>query len=181
MTTILIGNFSIEKSIEILERTPIVLSQLLNGLSADWTTENEGGETWSAYDVIGHLIQGEKTDWMVRLELILSTDPDKHFAPFNRFAQFENSRGKSLQQLLEEFKEKRMSNLQKLRALNITSNDLNKKGIHPTFGEVTLSQLISTWVVHDLDHLSQISRVMAKQYKEEVGPWIEFLKVLRVS
>lgn len=174
-------NFSLVKSIEILERTPNVLSQLLNGLSSDWTSVNEGGETWSAYDVVGHLIHGDQTDWMVRIELILSEKEDKRFVPFDRFAQFENSKGKSLNQLLDEFKLIRNSNLEKLKGLNITEIDLTKKGIHPTFGEVTLSQLISTWVVHDLDHLSQISRVMAKQYKAEVGPWIEFLKILRVS
>lgn len=174
-------NLSLGKSIEILERTPVVLSQLLNGLSPDWTSLNEGGETWSAYDVIGHLIHGDQTDWMHRIEIILSDKHDKRFVPFDRFAQFENSKGKSLNQLLEEFKIIRKSNLEKLKGLSITESDLIKKGIHPTFGEVTLSQLIATWVVHDLDHLSQISRVMAKQYKEEVGPWIEFLKILSVS
>ena len=173
-------NFSLQKSFEILERTPSVLSQLLNGLSSDWTSVNEGGETWSAYDVIGHLIHGDQTDWIVRIELILSDKVDKRFVPFNRVAQFESSKGKSLNQLLEEFKLIRMSNLKKLKTLNIKDSDLTKKGIHPTFGEVTLVQHISTWVVHDLDHLSQISRVMAKQYNDEVGPWIDFLKILRV-
>lgn len=172
--------FAIHKSIEILERTPKVLYHLLNDISSDWTSNNEGGETWSAYDVIGHLIHGDKTDWMARAELIMSGNAVKRFEPFDRFAQFENSKGKTLTQLLKEFKDVRDTSVKKLRELNITEKDLNKTGLHPTFGAVTLSQLLSTWVVHDLDHISQISRVMAKQYKEQVGPWIEFLKVLRL-
>jgi hypothetical protein len=173
--------FSLEKSIEILERTPITLDNLLNSLSNEWTSNNEGGETWSVFDVLGHLIHGDKTDWMVRAELILSTQADKKFKPFDRFAQFETSKGKTLNELLREFKEIRKSNILRLRQLGITDHDLIKKGIHPVFGEVTLSQLLATWVVHDLDHVSQIARVMAKQYKDEVGPWIEFLKILRQS
>lgn len=172
-------NFSITKSIEVLERTPVVLQHLLSNLSPSWTTQNEGHETWNAYDVIGHLIHGEKTDWLVRAELILSNHSEKIFKPFDRFAQFENSKGKTIQELLLEFKQVRNENITKLRALNLSESDLVKKGVHPTFGEVTLQQLIATWVVHDLDHLSQISRVMAKHYEEEVGPWIEFLKILR--
>ncbi|MBA2407790.1 MAG: DinB family protein [Chitinophagales bacterium] len=170
--------FSVTKSIEILERTPETLRHLLDTISRDWTSNNEGEQTWSAYDVIGHLIHGDKTDWLTRTELILSNKVDKEFKPFDRFAQFENNKGKSLTQLLTEFKEIRIANIEKLRKLNISASDLNKTGIHPTFGKVTLSQLLSTWVVHDLDHISQISRVMAKQYKNEVGPWIEFLKIL---
>jgi hypothetical protein len=170
--------FSVTKSIEILERTPETLRHLLDTISRDWTSTNEGEQTWSAYDVIGHLIHGDKTDWLTRTELILSNKVDKEFKPFDRFAQFENNKGKSLTQLLTEFKEIRIANIEKLRKLNISASDLNKTGIHPTFGKVTLSQLLSTWVVHDLDHISQISRVMAKQYKNEVGPWIEFLKIL---
>lgn len=173
-------NFNSDKSIEILERTPTVLSLMLDGISADWTTNNEGAETWSAYDVIGHLIHGEKTDWMPRAELILSDNTNKNFIPFNRFAQFEESKSKTLKQLLNEFKLLREQNIAKLHSVKITDEDLQKKGIHPAFGEVTLSQLLSTWVVHDLDHIVQISRVMAKQYKEAVGPWVEYLKVLRI-
>jgi len=170
--------FSVTESIEILERTPETLRQLLENISENWTSNNEGGQTWSAYDVVGHLIHGDKTDWMTRTEIILSGNVDKKFKHFDRFAQFENNKGKSLTQLLNEFKEIRIANIEKLRNLNISARDLNKTGIHPTFGQVTLSQLLSTWVVHDLDHISQISRVMAKQYKNEVGPWIEFLKIL---
>jgi uncharacterized damage-inducible protein DinB len=172
-------NFTLEKSIQILERTPNVLAAMLQNISTDWTANNEGGESWSAYDIIGHLIHGEETDWIQRAEIILSKNPDKKFKKFDRFAQFEESKNKSLAQLLSEFKKLRAKNVQTLRSLNITDKDLQAKGIHPFFGEVSLSQLLSTWVVHDLNHIAQISRVMAKQYKEEVGPWIEYLKILR--
>lgn len=172
-------NFSLPNSLEILERTPEVLSHLLRGLSDEWTTANEGENTWSAYDVVGHLIHGEQTDWLVRAELILSDRVDKRFEPFDRFAQFEASRGKSLNQLLDEFKTVRAANVAKLRGLALSDQDLTKTGLHPTFGEVTLKQLLATWVVHDLDHLAQIARVMARQYKDQVGPWVEFLKIVR--
>lgn len=171
--------YTVEKSIEILERTPVVLNTLLQNISTDWTSNNEGGDSWSAYDIIGHLIHGEKTDWMPRLEIILSENPDKRFIPFNRFAQFEESKGKSLQNLLDEFKILREKNIGQLRSKNITIQNLEQIGIHPAFGEVTLSQLLATWVVHDLNHIAQISRVMAKQYKEAVGPWIEYLGILQ--
>lgn len=172
--------FDLDKSIEILERTPFVLESLLNGISDDWTTTNEGPDTWSPYDVIGHLIHGEKTDWIARLEIVLSDGPNKTFAKFDRFAQFEESQGKTLDELLTEFKAIRNHNIARLRSKQITLSDLNRTAIHPMFGEVTLAQLLSTWVAHDLDHIFQIARVMAKQYKSEVGPWVEYLKILRV-
>lgn len=172
-------NFSLSKSIEILEKTPAVLIQLTKGLSEEWILNNEGVDTWSVFDVIGHLIHGEKTDWMKRIEIILNENSDKHFYPFDRFAQFDASKGKSLEALLEEFKEARELNLEKLNKVDLSNEDYSKTGIHPAFGVVTLSQLISTWVVHDLDHISQISRIMAKQYKEQTGPWIEYLKILK--
>jgi len=175
--------FDLNKSIEILERTPGVIKELLSGVSDDWSMQNEGKkgeeETWSPYDVLGHLIHGETTDWMGRTEIILSDNPDKNFPPFDRFAQFEESKGKSLKDLIGEFMAIRIYNLEKLKSKNITEADLDKKGIHPKFGEVTLRQLISTWVVHDLNHLAQISRVMAYQYKDEVGPWREYLRILK--
>jgi DinB superfamily len=171
--------FTIERSIEILERTPDVLHCMLQSISTDWTSPNEGGETWSVYDIIGHLIHGEKTDWIVRMEIILSDDPDKKFVPFDRFAQFVNSKGKSLSQLLDEFKVLRAKGIEQLRSKNITQEDLDKKGIHPFFGLVSLSQLLAAWVVHDLNHIGQISRVMAKQYKDAVGPWVEFLGIVQ--
>ena len=172
--------FSLTQAIEILEQTPQVLSQLLSNLSTEWTSNNEGGQTWSPFDVIGHLIHGDKTDWLNRVEIILSNSTDKRFDSFDRFAQFESSKGKTVLQLLDEFKQIRAENLSRLKQLNISNEDLSKIGIHPVFGEVKLSQLLSTWVVHDLDHISQISRVMATQYKTEVGPWIEFLKILNL-
>lgn len=171
--------FNIDQTIEVLERTPFLLEALLKDLSIEWMMSNEGEETWSPYDVVGHLIHGEKTDWIKRLEIILSEDGNKTFEPFDRFAQFEESKGKTMNQLLSEFKDIRNSNLQILRAKNITSEDFNKKGIHPALGEATLENLLSTWVVHDLNHLSQISRVIAKQYKNSVGPWIEYLPILK--
>jgi uncharacterized damage-inducible protein DinB len=173
-------NFSLEKSIEILERTPDVLNTMIENISAEWTSNNEGGETWSVYDIVGHLIHGEKTDWIPRAEIILSNKPDRTFKPFDRFAQFNESKGKSLTQLLIEFKELRQKNIENLQSKELSNNDLEDKGIHPEFGEVTLSQLLSTWVVHDLNHIAQISRVMAKQYKEDVGPWIKYLRILRL-
>jgi|SRR3954470_22958486 len=171
-------DFNLIKSIEILSRTPLVLETLLNDLHDDWTKNNEGAETWSAYDIVGHLIHGEKTDWMVRTEIILSNTSDKTFEPFDRFAQFENSKGKSLKQLLDEFKELRKKNIAQLLEKKISESDLSKTGIHPAFGNITLSQLLATWVAHDLGHIAQITRVMAKQYTSAVGPWKEYLPVL---
>jgi uncharacterized damage-inducible protein DinB len=173
-------SFTVEKSIEILERTPEVLETMLQNVSADWTENNEGGETWSVFDVLGHLVHGEKTDWMARMEIIISDAPDKKFAPFDRFAQFEDSKGKTLRELLKEFKGLRKKNVDVLRSKKLTTENLEQKGVHPAFGEVTLRQLLATWTVHDLDHISQISRVMAKQYKEDVGPWTQYLKILNL-
>lgn len=170
--------FNLDKSLEILERTPSVLRAMLNGLSDAWIHSNEGEETWSPFDVVGHLIHGEKTDWMPRMELILSDSADKNFEPFDRFAQFQESQSKTLDQLLDEFATLRQSNLKRLRAKNVSEADMDRKGIHPAFGSVNLRQLLATWAVHDLNHISQISRVMASQYKKEVGPWVEYLKIL---
>lgn len=172
-------NFTLEKSLEILERTPKVLITMLQDISDDWTSANEGGETWSVYDILGHLIHGEKTDWVPRADIILSETTDKAFKPFDRFAQFEDSKGKTLNQLLDEFKILREHNVEHLRSKKLTDKNLEEKGIHPAFGEVTLSQLLSTWVAHDLNHIAQISRVMAKQYLTEVGPWTAYLKILQ--
>jgi len=172
-------NFDLERSIGVLERTPAVMQSLLGGLHDDWTLQNEGPETWSPYDVIGHLIHGEKTDWIPRMQIILSDNPDKHFVPFDRFAQYNDSEGKSLQELLDEFSGLRISCIEVLRKQNISEDDLQKKGIHPKFGSVTLQQLLSAWTVHDLNHIAQVVRVMAFQYKVAVGPWIEFLGILQ--
>ena len=140
---------------------------------------NEGGETWSPFNVIGHLIHGETTDWMQRMALILDKNSDHKFKSFDRFAQFEESKGKTLSQLLDEFEHVRKENIIKFKALNLDENHFDLIGIHPVFGEVTLRNLLATWVAHDLDHIQQIVRVMAKQYKDEVGPWVEYLKILR--
>lgn len=171
-------SFTLEKSIEILERTPAVLDAMLKDISADWTEKNEGGETWSVFDVLGHLVHGEKTDWVPRMEVILSGADDKTFETFDRFAQFEESKGKTLSELLDEFKRLRKKNIELLRSKKLNAENLGQKAIHPALGEVTLAQLLATWTVHDLDHLAQISRVTAKQYKEAVGPWVEYLKIL---
>ena len=170
--------FDLHKSIEILERTPLVIEGMLKGVSEEWTSKNEGPDPWSVYDVIGHLVHGEKTDWITRMEIILSESSKKKFTPFDRFAQLKDSRGKSLQVLIEEFKSLRKKNIVKIKLKRIDSNDLLKRGIHPEFGPVTLKQLLSTWVVHDLNHIAQIARVMSKQYKTEVGPWSEYLPIL---
>ena len=172
-------NYTIEKSLEILTRTPKVLRHLLDGLSDDWTQNNEGPDTWSAFDVMGHLIQGEKADWIPRLKIILSDAEHKNFEPFDRFAQYENSTGKSLANLLNEFESLRKQNMDFLIESKIGLEDLNKTGVHPAFGEVTLAQLLSTWTVHDLNHIGQIVRVVAKQYSEAVGPWKEYLGILK--
>lgn len=172
-------NFSLDKTIEILERTPEILKTILVGISDDWISANEGGETWTIFDVIGHLVHGEKTDWIPRMEIILSDLPDKTFPVFDRFAQFDESKGKTLNDLLSEFAELRKESIAKLKDNKLTSAQLNQTGIHPAFGEVSLAQLLSTWMVHDLDHISQISRILAKQYKEDVGPWVEYLKILK--
>lgn len=169
--------FEIEKAIQILERTPSVLTTLLHDLDDDWTMQNEGGETWSAFDVIGHYVHAEKDDWIPRMQIILG-DGDKHFKPFDRFAQFTESKGKTLSQLLGEFDVLRKESLATLRGISFSEELLDKTGIHPKFGNVTLRQLLATWVVHDLTHLHQLSRVLAKQYEKEVGPWREFLGVL---
>jgi len=174
-------NFSISPSLKILSRTPHVLESLLKDLPDEWIYNNEGEDTWSPFDIVGHLIHGEKTDWMSRLEIILDQDPDKRFKPFDRFAQFEDSKGKSLDELLSQFKSLRQTNLERLNSLNITDKMLDYTGVHPDFGKVTLRELLSTWVVHDLGHIAQISRVMAKQYKAEVGPWIPYLPILNIK
>jgi len=169
--------FKIDDALPILERTPHVVSLLLRNLPEGWIYQNEGGETWTAYDVIGHYIHGEKTDWIPRMQIILG-DGDKHFVPFDRFAQFRDSKGKTLEQLLDEFASLRKQNIQQLKLIELTGQVLNRKGIHPQFGEVTFKELLSSWVVHDLTHINQITRVMAKQYTEAVGPWKAYMSIL---
>jgi len=170
--------YTVAGALEILERTPAVLNTLLNGLSDDWVMSNEGPETFSPYDVIGHLIHGEKTDWTARTKLILEFGNTKTFVPWDRFAQYEESKGKTLPQLLEEFARIRKENMIWFKGLNLTEEDLDKKGMHPKLGDVTLRNLLSTWVIHDLTHIAQVTRVMAKQYKQEMGPWVDFFRIM---
>ncbi|WP_347924275.1 DinB family protein [Pontimicrobium sp. SW4] len=170
--------YSIDKALEILERTPKILKSYLENLSDEWIFCNEGDETWSAFDIVGHLIHGEKTDWIPRLKIVLNDSENKTFEPYDRFAQFEESKGKSARQLLEEFSNLRQQNIKFLKSINISEADFNEKAFHPSLGEVTLKNLLATWVTHDLGHIAQISRVMAKQYKDEVGPWIEYISIL---
>tara|TARA_R110002073_G_scaffold221808_1_gene381967 strand:- start:3441 stop:3965 length:525 start_codon:yes stop_codon:yes gene_type:complete len=170
--------YSIDKALEILERTPKILEIFLDNLSDEWIFCNEGDETWSAFDVVGHLIHGEKTDWISRLQLVLNDSESKAFEPFDRFAQFEESKGKTMKQLLVEFSKLREQNIESLKSSNITESDFNKEATHPSLGKVTLKNLLATWVTHDLGHIAQISRVMAKQYKDEVGPWVDYISVL---
>jgi hypothetical protein len=170
--------FELDKAVALLERTPEVLKVLLKNLPDDFARANEGGDSWSPFDVLGHLIYGEQTDWMVRTEIVLS-EGVKKFEPFDRFAQFERSKGKTLEQLLAAFEQLRSANLNRLRSKQLGPDDLGKKAEHPELGEISLSQLLSAWVVHDLGHITQISRVIAKQYTNEVGPWIKYLTILQ--
>jgi len=170
--------FDLNRCLEVLERTPRLLELLLLELSPEWTMHNEGPETWSPYDVIGHLIHGERTDWLPRARHILAGET-RPFEPFDREAQFKEGRGQSLRELLATFAELRRENLAALSALNLTDDDMGRKGLHPELGEVTLAQLLATWVVHDLDHVAQVARTMAKLYGEAVGPWSAYLSVLR--
>lgn len=170
--------FERKKAIEILERTPQVLNSLLRSVSDEWIMSNEGPETFSPYDVLGHLIHGEKTDWVLRAKIILEHGTNKPFEPFDRFAQNEESKGKSFEQLLDEFEVIRKENVAWLQSIQLTETDLERKGMHPVLGEVTLRNLLSTWAVHDLTHIAQITRVMSKQYVEEMGPWPQFFRIL---
>jgi uncharacterized damage-inducible protein DinB len=170
--------FQLDQAKEILARTPATLSSLLRDLPEAWSAPNEGPETWSPFDVVGHLVHAEEADWISRARIILDYGEQGTFEPFDRFAMFEKSKGKTLNQLLAEFGRLREANLKQLDELKLTSELLPRRGMHPEFGAVTLSQLLSTWVVHDLGHIGQIARVMAKQYREAVGPWQAYLPVL---
>ena len=162
----------------ILERTPGTLRAMLAGLPPEWTEATEGPETWSPYVIVGHLIHGERTDWISRAKIILAQGADRRFAPYDRFAQFRESQGKSLTQLLDEFAAIRSENVAILAGWKLTEAELALTGDHPAFGSVTLRQLLATWVAHDLGHVAQIARVMAKQYREAVGPWRAYLPIL---
>ena len=171
--------FDVVQATEILSRTPSVFHALLRDLADPWVFSNEGEETWSPFDVLGHLIHGEHTDWIGRARLILEKGEEQVFEPFDRFAQVDESKGKSLVDLLNEFAVLRSANLATLRGWNLTPADLERRGRHPAFDVVTLRQLLATWVVHDLGHIAQATRAMAKQYDAEVGPWRAYLSILK--
>jgi hypothetical protein len=173
--------FNLPDTIALLTRTPAVLDALLRDLPETWTLASEGASTWSPLDIVGHLVHGERTDWMPRVRLILQSGETQTFAPFDRLGHVHEAQGKSLEQLLEEFASLRAQNLAELRALNLGPEELAHRGRHPTFGEVTLAQLLATWPAHDLTHLHQISRVLAHQYQQAVGPWKAYLGVLQCA
>jgi hypothetical protein len=170
--------FVLHEAVTILSRTPATLDALLRGLPESWTVANEGGDTWSPFDILGHLIHGERTDWMARARLILEHGEARPFNRFDRFAQFAESEGRTLAGLLDEFATVRQDNLRELAALALTNADLDRQGRHPDLGVVTLRQLLATWVAHDLDHVMQISRVLGRQYSDQVGPWRAYLRII---
>lgn len=170
--------FSLPEAIAVLTRTPAAFDALLGGLPDTWVLGDEGKDTWSPFVIMGHLIVGERTDWLPRVRIILENGEARPFDPFDRFAQKEG-KDKTLEQLLDEFARLRRENLAALQALNLRPEDLKRRGKHPALGMVTLSQLLATWVVHDLTHLHQLSRVMAHQYRDAVGPWGVYLGVLK--
>ena len=172
------SDFDLAAGVAVLERTPATFRAMLGGLDPAWTDATEGPETWSPYVIVGHLIHGERTDWIPRAQIILSQAANRRFTPYDRFAQFHESQGKTLAQLLDEFEQLRDGNLRTLAAWKLTGAHLALTGEHPEFGSVTLGQLLSTWVGHDLGHIAQTARVMAKQYRDAVGPWRAYLPVM---
>jgi hypothetical protein len=172
---------SLPEACAILSRTPAALNALLRGLPDRWVRGNEGKDTWSAIDILVHLIVGERTDWMVRVRIILEDGEARTFEPFDRFAQLNESPNKSMDQLLDDFSKWRSENLASLYGLNLQPRDFARRGRHPALGVVTLGELLATWAVHDLTHMHQLSRVMAHQYKEAVGPWSAYLGVLQCT
>ncbi len=173
--------FSLPETIAVLSRTPATLNALLRGLPNVWVRCNEGRDTWNAFDIMGHLIVGERTDWMPRARILLENGEARPFDPLDRFAQSKEGQDKSLEQLLDDFARLRKENLAALQALNLQPKDLTRRGTHPALGVVTLSELLATWAVHDLTHVHQLSRVMAHQYGEAVGPWSAYLGVLKCT
>jgi len=172
------NSVSVDDAVAILERTPASLRALLEGLPEMWVRATEGNGTWSPYDVIGHLIHGERTDWIPRARHILAGETQP-FEPFDRTAQFTESQDKNLGELLANFADLRRENVAALVGMNLTDDDLDGEGLHPELGAVTLGQLLATWVVHDLDHIAQVARTMAKVYTGATGPWSVYLSILR--
>jgi hypothetical protein len=173
--------FSLTEATAILSRTPAAVDALLRGLPPDWTAGNEGPDTWSPYDIVGHLIHGDRTDWIPRARIILAHGAARPFDTFDRFAQFEAFKDRALDSLLDEFAAVRAESLRQLASLKLVEADLDRRGSHPQLGEVTLGQLLATWTAHDLDHVVQISRVMARQYSDAVGPWRQYLRIINGS
>jgi DinB family protein len=171
-------DFDLQAGIAILQRTPWTLRTMLAGLPSDWTDGTEGPDTWSPYIIVGHLIHGERTDWIPRARIILAQGPDRRFVPFDRFAQLREGHRRPLNELLDDFATLRTASLVTLAEWNLSDEQLNLEGEHPELGAVTLRQLLSTWVAHDLGHIAQAARVMAKQYREAVGPWRAYLPVM---
>jgi hypothetical protein len=171
-------DFDLDQAMTVLSRTPATVRALLDGLDDQWTRATEGPDTFSAFDNVGHLIDGEETDWMPRARIILARGPDPRFEPYDRFRHVARNVGRSLPSLLDELAALRVANLHELRSWNLTEADLGLEATHPGLGRVTLRQLLAAWVVHDLGHIAQISRVMAKQYREAIGPWVPYLPVV---
>ncbi|MCA9736612.1 MAG: DinB family protein [Gemmatimonadota bacterium] len=171
-------DFDLDDAVRILERTPALLRTWLSGLPEAWIRADEGPETWSAFAVVGHLLDGDETDWMTRVHRILGPPEERRFKPYDRFRHLARNRDRTLPELLDAFATLRAENLRALTALELGPADLARTGIHPEFGEVTLAQLLATWVAHDLGHIAQIARVLAKQYRTAVGPWTAYLPVL---
>ena len=170
--------FDLDLSIDVLARTPATLHALLGGLTDPWTRGNEGPDTFNPFDIVGHLIDGEETDWIVRARIILARGPSLRFERYDRFRHRGRNVDRSLASLLDEFAELRAGNLALMRSWQLTAKELDLPGEHPELGTVTLRQLLAAWVVHDLGHIAQVVRVMAKQYSSEVGPWVPYLPVL---
>jgi hypothetical protein len=170
--------FDLEEGIAILTRTPGTLDRMLRGLPDGWIRAHEGGDTWSPFDVLGHLIHGERTDWVPRARVIMEQGESRPFEKFDRFAQFEDTQGRTLDSLLDEFIVRRRESLRQLAELRIGPADLDRRGTHPALGTVTLRQLLATWVAHDLDHVVQVARVIGRQYTDEVGPWRAYLRII---
>ena len=170
--------FDIDSALAILSRTPATVRAMVSGLGDEWTTVNEGPETFSVFDVVGHLVDGEETDWIPRARIVLEKGGEGTFEPYDRFRHYRRNKGRSLESLVDEFETLRSKNLELVRDWNLDHAQLGLRANHPALGSVTLSQLLAAWVVHDLGHIAQISRVMAKQYRDEIGPWVDYLPVV---
>ncbi len=171
--------FELQSAIHQLQRTPEVIRYLISGVPEAVLSANEGPGTWSPVEVLGHLIYGEQEDWLPRTRIILEFGTDQPFEPFDRTGHEAFIKGKKTEELLEEFSVCRTSNVKKLQEMELSSGDLQRKGVHPEFGEISLKQMLAAWVVHDLGHINQIARVIAKAYHNEIGPWSKYLTIVR--